>query len=369
MENLGIEQLFGGIYKGKNVLVSGHTGFKGSWLSYWLQKMGASLSGFSLAPNTTPNHFQLLQTEINSVISDINNLNSIMETIDLYKPEIVFHLAAQPLVRDSYDDPLTTLSTNIIGTANLLEACRNKDFVKAIVIVTSDKCYENNEWVWGYRESEPMGGFDPYSASKGCAEIIVSSYRRSFFNLNDYNKKHDTLIATARAGNVIGGGDWSKDRLIPDIVKATHKKEKVIIRNPNATRPWQHVLDPLSGYLLLGQRLLEGKKEFAEAFNFGPTEEGASSVLDILKHSKEVWDNIDYEIDKSTNHPHEANYLKLDCSKAHLKLNWKNNWELKDTIEKTVNWYKEYYLHGMHYTDSDIINYIKDAKSKHLIWA
>ncbi len=368
MENLGIEKLFGGIYKGKTVLVTGHTGFKGSWLSHWLAKMGAKVVGFALEPNTNPNHFRILNLKIKSEIYNINNIYSIKRIIKHYKPEIIFHLAAQPLVRESYDDPLFTFTTNIIGTANLLEACRNNYFVKAVVAVTSDKCYENNEWLWGYRESDAMGGFDPYSASKGCAELIVSSYRRSFFNLNDYNKTHNTLIATARAGNVIGGGDWSKDRLIPDIVRATEQSDKVMIRNPNSTRPWQHVLDPLSGYLLLGQGLLEGKTDLAEAFNFGPTDEGASTVADIVKLAKKAWDEIDIVVDKSTKHPHEANFLKLDCSKAHNKLNWKNTWELNDTINKTISWYKSYYMGNTIKTDDDITDFIKDAKTKKAIW-
>lgn len=368
MENLGIKDLFSGIYNGKKVLVTGHTGFKGSWLCYWLQQMGAEVSGFSLAPDGEFNHYQLLNLNTHSTIADINDLSAIKSAVSTYQPEMVFHLAAQPLVRLSYETPLNTLSTNIMGTAHLLEACKGCDFVKAIVVITSDKCYENNEWLWGYRENDPMGGFDPYSVSKGCAELVVSSYRRSFFNLHNYKKTHQTLIATARAGNVIGGGDWSADRLIPDIVRATVSYKKTIIRNPNSTRPWQHVLEPLSGYLLLGQQLLEGKTECAEAFNFGPGDEGAVNVFDIISNSKAFWNAIDFEIDNTTEHPHEANYLKLDCSKAHHQLQWKGVWNVPMTLEKTIHWYKEFHQQNRINTEQDLSRYIQDAKANQLIW-
>lgn len=368
MENLDLNLLFSGIYKNKKVLVTGHTGFKGSWLSYWLKKMGANVSGFALKPNTNPSHFQSLGIEMNSVIANINKLKDIKQAINTFKPEIIFHLAAQPLVRYSYENPLNTLSTNIIGTANLLEACRNTDYIKAIVIVTSDKCYENNEWLWGYRECDSMGGFDPYSVSKGCTELITSSYRRSFFNLNDFSSKHCTLIASARAGNVIGGGDWSVDRLIPDVIRATVNKKKTLIRNPNSTRPWQHVLEPLSAYLLLGQKLLEGKIEFADSFNFGPGENGEKNVLEILKISRNFWSDVDFEIDMSNNHPHEANFLKLDCSKALHYLKWKSVWDVNQAISSTINWYKSFYENNEVLTDKQLDIYINDAKSKQLIW-
>lgn len=368
MENMDLSHLFSGVYQDKRVLITGHTGFKGSWLSFWLKKMGAHVVGYALEPNTNPSHFQLLDLKIDSIISDINNLDKLKQTINSFKPEIIFHLAAQPLVRLSYESPLETLSTNIIGTANLLEACRNSDTVKAIVIITSDKCYENNEWLWGYRETDPMGGFDPYSVSKGSAELVVSSYRRSFFNLKDFNKKHTTLIASARAGNVIGGGDWSVDRLIPDIVKATTNHKKTLIRNPNSTRPWQHVLDPLSAYLLLGQKLIEGNPEFADSFNFGPGEQGENNVSEILEISKEYWSDIDFEVDMNSDHPHEANYLKLDCSKAIHKLSWNGVWDVNQAINSTISWYKAFYLNQDILTEKDLYRYINDAENKKLIW-
>jgi CDP-glucose 4,6-dehydratase len=275
--------MFENSYQNKKVLVTGHTGFKGSWLIKWLEMLGAEVQGISLEPNTEPNHFTLIHSDIKSHILDIRDAEKLSKTIRSINPDIVFHLAAQPLVRESYEYPLETLQTNVMGTANVLNACRGLDNLKAILVVTTDKCYENKEWIWGYRESDPMGGYDPYSMSKGCAELVVSSFRRSYFNLDDYSKKHSTLLATARGGNVIGGGDWSKDRLIPDIIKSVVKQQSVMIRSPHSTRPWQHVLECLSGYLMLGQKLLQGEKAFAEAWNFGPPGDAEASVLDVLK--------------------------------------------------------------------------------------
>ncbi len=324
-------------------MVTGHTGFKGSWLSLWLKELGAEVVGYALEPNTDPSHFELLNLDMYSAIGDIRDKEKLEKTFMNFKPEIVFHLAAQPLVRRSYREPHETFETNVMGLINVFEACRKTESVRAIINVTSDKCYENKEWVWGYRENDSMGGYDPYSASKGCAELVTSSYRNSFFNLETYGKTHNILLASARAGNVIGGGDWSEDRLVPDIVMAASKKEKVIIRNPNATRPWQHVLEPLNGYLLLGQKLLEGKKEFAEGWNFGPNDEGNIKVIDVLESMKKHWDKIEYEVHQDTNQPHEANLLKLDCSKAHAKLGWKPKWNAEIAFEKTVEWYREFY--------------------------
>ena len=278
--------MFRGVYKGKKVLVTGHTGFKGSWLSLWLIKLGAKVIGYALEPPTNSNHFELLNLDMVSIIGDIRDRDRLNAIFKKYKPEVVFHLAAQPLVRYSYINPVETFETNVMGTINVFEACRITESVKAIVNITSDKCYENKEWIWGYRESDPLGGYDPYSASKGCAELVTSSYRKSFFNPEDYSKKHNTLLASARSGNVIGGGDWGKDRLIPDIVRAISKNEKLYIRNPKATRPWQHVLEPLSGYLFLGQMLLEGKTEFADAWNFGPNEGCHTDVETVVKKIK-----------------------------------------------------------------------------------
>ncbi len=392
-------QLFNGVYKGRTVLVTGHTGFKGSWLAYWLSQMGAKVIGYSLEAPTTPNHFELLQnnsqfsilnSQLISIIGDIRDPEKLNDTFYKYKPEIVFHLAAQPLVRLSYDDPVTTYETNVMGTLNIFECCRKHE-VKAIVNITSDKCYENKEWVWGYRENDPMGGYDPYSSSKGCSEILTSSYRNSFFNTEEYGKSHGTLLASCRAGNVIGGGDWAKDRLITDIMVAVSKNEKVKIRNPKATRPWQHVLEPLSGYLQIGQKLLEGKSEFAEGWNFGPGDQGNITVEEVVNKVKKHWPKIDYELPNNSQfstlnsqfsnsnsqfstinsqlNMHEANLLKLDCSKAHIKLNWQDVWSSEKTFEKTVQWYKNFYETGEILTKEDIENYVSDAKEKKLEWA
>ncbi|MFC1566312.1 CDP-glucose 4,6-dehydratase [bacterium] len=362
MESLVEKKLFNGEYKGKNVLVTGHTGFKGSWLCLWLTQMGANVTGYSKDFPGEPNHFKLLDLDMNSVIADIRDKDKLFEIFNQTKPEIVFHMAAQPLVRYSYKNPIETYETNVMGTLNVFEACRNIDSVKAIVNITSDKCYENKEWVWGYRENDPMGGYDPYSSSKGCAELITTSYRNSFFNVKDYGQNHNVLLASGRAGNVIGGGDWAEDRLIPDIMRAIAKGEKVIIRNPNATRPWQHVLEPLSGYLLVGQKLLEGKTEFAQAWNFGPGDEANLRVVDVLTMMKKEWDMIEFEIQSNENQPHEAGLLKLDCSKAHFILKWKNVWDNEMTFKKTVEWYEQYYV-SKHLTSIlNLSNYISCVK-------
>ena len=368
-------QLFNRVYKGKTVLITGHTGFKGSWLALWLKNIGANVVGYSLEPITNPNHFELLfennsqfsilNSQLISVIGDIRDKTKLEKTFKQYKPEIVFHLAAQPLVRLSYKIPFETFETNVMGTLNIFECCRKTPSVKAILNITSDKCYENKEWMLGYKENDSMGGFDPYSASKGCSELLTNCYRNSFFNLKNYGKNHNILLASCRAGNVIGGGDWSEDRLIPDIVKATVKNKKVIIRNPNAVRPWQHVLEPLSGYLLLGKKLLEGKKEFADAWNFGPNEdEGNLSVLNVVKKMKSFWSKINYEIEKNDKNVHEANLLKLDCKKANTILKWRSIWDNKTTFEKTANWYKEFYEKNICLSALDLKDYLDTAKLK-----
>ena len=353
-----MENLFGGIYKGKKVLLTGHTGFKGSWLALWLHKMGADVVGIALPAPTSPNHLELLNLNITSEMIDIRDAKAINKAFQKHQPEIVFHLAAQPLVRYSYENPHETFETNVMGTINIYEAVKNCSSVEAIVNITSDKCYDNKEWIWGYRENDAMGGYDPYSASKGCAELVTASYRNSFFNLDSYGKSHNVLLASCRAGNVIGGGDWADDRLIPDIMRAVDKNETVTIRSPHATRPWQHVLEPLSGYLLVGQKLLEGKKEFADGWNFGPSDEGSISVKEVVEHIKKSWDKIDYEIKEDPNNLHEANLLKLDCSKAHMKLNWNNVWASEDTFEKTVNWYREYYENGKVISEEQLRSFI-----------
>ncbi|MCR4941540.1 MAG: CDP-glucose 4,6-dehydratase, partial [Campylobacter sp.] len=358
-----MQKLFSSIYHNKTVLITGHTGFKGSWLAFWLKQLGAKVIGYSLPAPTTPNHIGLLNLDIDEEIGDIRDLPHLDKVFNAYKPEIVFHLAAQPLVRLSYEDPINTYETNVIGTLKVFEACR-KSNVKAIVNITSDKAYENKEWIWGYRENDPMGGYDPYSSSKGCADLLATSYRNSYFNLHDYKTKHNTLLATCRAGNVIGGGDWAKDRLMTDIMLSVSQGKKVSIRNPHATRPWQHVLEPLSGYLLIGQKLLEGKKEFADAWNFGPNDEGSISVKEVVENVKTHWDKIKFEINQDPNQPHEANLLKLDCSKAHNLLNWHPVWDSKITFEKTVRWYKNYYENKTYTTYDDLCDFIQCAKIK-----
>ena len=364
-----MQNLFSGIYKDKTVLVTGHTGFKGSWLCLWLKELGAHVVGYSLKAPTHPNHFGLLGLDMVSVMGDIRDQKKLDETFEKYKPDIVFHLAAQALVRLSYEEPVETYETNVMGTLKVFEACRKTDSVKDIVNITSDKAYENKEWIWGYRENDPMGGYDPYSSSKGCAELLVSSYRNSYFNLNDYGQKHHVLLASCRAGNVIGGGDWAQDRLITDVMVAVSKNQKVKIRNPYATRPWQHVLEPLSGYLHIGQKLLEGEKEFAEGWNFGPSDEGSITVEEVVNYVKEYWDETDYELNLDDNHPHEAHSLKLDCSKAHIRLKWNNVWNAQKTFEKTTHWYKEFYASKIPLTKEDLESYVQDAKKKGLVWA
>jgi CDP-glucose 4,6-dehydratase len=367
MESLVMQNLFGGIYKDKTVLITGHTGFKGSWLALWLHQMGAKVIGYALPSPTQPNHIGLLNLDITSIVGDIRDLEKLNQTFAELKPDIVFHLAAQALVRLSYENPIETYETNVMGTLKVFEACRANG-VKAIVNITSDKAYENREWIWGYRENDPMGGYDPYSSSKGCADLLANSYRSSYFNSSEYKKSHNTLLATCRAGNVIGGGDWAKDRLMTDIMLSVSQGKKVSIRNPNATRPWQHVLEPLSGYLSIGQKLLEERVEFGEAWNFGPSDEGSITVEEVVNHVKQHWDKIDYEIHRDPNQLHEANLLKLDCSKAHIRLQWKDVWDSEITLEKTVNWYKDFYENSIVATAQNLDDYITAAKVQKLLW-
>jgi CDP-glucose 4,6-dehydratase len=370
MENMErLDTLFGGIYKGRKVLVTGHTGFKGSWLTLWLKMMGAEVYGYALEPATKPSHYELLQPGIRERKADLRDPDSLKDFIGEVQPEIVFHLAAQALVRASYDDPVETISTNVLGTLNVFEACRSVDSVKAIVNVTSDKCYENRDWIWGYRENDRMGGYDPYSASKGMAELLTASYRNSFFNLNDYGKSHHILLGSVRAGNVIGGGDWAQDRLIPDIVKAAGSGQTVVIRNPLATRPWQHVLEPLSGYLMLGWKLLNGEKEYAEGWNFGPDLDSNLSVGEITALCQKVWDDIDITIGNNKSEHHEANLLMLDCSKANKLLKWQPVWDIETTIRKTIGWYMEFYRDNTLNTVDDIRTYVEEAKKFNISWA
>lgn len=369
--SLKYSHLFGGIYRKTRVLVTGHTGFKGSWLCAWLTAMGANVLGFSLDPNTEPNHFQLTAPSLalRSVIGDVRDSSALRDVWSDFEPEIVFHLAAQPLVRLSYEQPIVTLSTNVIGTANVFEACRHTPSVRAIVNITSDKCYENREWVWGYRENDPMGGHDPYSASKGCAELVTSAYRNSFFHPESYGKAHRVLLASARAGNVIGGGDWCKDRIVKDMMEAASRGETLLVRNPAATRPWQHVLDPLSGYLLLGQQLLKGLSFFAGGWNFGPNDDGAISVQEVVQLMQVHWERIQFSVLQNGNHPHEANLLKLDCSKARTYLNWRGVWDARTTFQKTVEWYRAYYEKDQVLTSFQMDEYVEAAAKDGRCWA
>ncbi len=330
-------------WQGKKVFITGHTGFKGSWLCLWLHLMGAEVTGFALQPPTQPSLFELCKVDelVTSILGDVRDGETLTKAVFTTQPEIVIHMAAQALVRDSYKNPLETYAINVMGTVHLLEAVRACESVKAVVNVTTDKCYENKEWVWGYRENEPMGGYDPYSNSKGCSELVTAAYRDSFFSLNEY-EKHGVGVASARAGNVIGGGDWAADRLLPDCINALLHNEKIMIRSPYAIRPWQHVLESLSGYLLLAQRLYENGAMFSEGWNFGPNDGDAKSVEWIVqKMCKEWGGNAAYEVDKGT-HPHEAHYLKLDCSKAKAKLNWQPSWNLEQALEKIIEWVRAY---------------------------
>jgi CDP-glucose 4,6-dehydratase len=328
-------------WRGKKVFLTGHTGFKGGWLSLWLTSMGAKVTGYALAPNTTPNFFYVLSIKSlieKSHIANIHDLVSLQKAMSEAKPDVVIHMAAQPLVRYSYANPVETYATNVMGTVHVLESTRSISTVRATLIVTTDKCYENKEWVWGYRENEPMGGFDPYSNSKGCAELVTSAYRQSYFSSpNTINK-----IASARAGNVIGGGDWSDDRLIPDAIRAFEANLPLMIRNPLAIRPWQHVLEPLSGYLILAQALYDGGFEFASSWNFGPKDSDARPVREVVELLVSNWGSSASWKKEGKEQPHEATLLKLDCSKASSKLLWGPKWDLDEAIEKTMSWYMAY---------------------------
>lgn len=340
MESLEVKKNF---WRGKRVLITGHTGFKGSWLSLWLQSMGVQVVGYSLTTPTSPSLFEVAEVSkgMNSILGDIRDLEHLCASFAAHRPEVVIHMAAQSLVRYSYIKPVETYSTNVMGTVNLLEAVRSTDSVKAVVNVTSDKCYENREWVWGYRESEAMGGYDPYSSSKGCAELVAAAYRNSYFHPEKY-QQHGVAIASARAGNVVGGGDWAEDRLIPDILRAIVQGKPVSIRNPHAIRPWQHVLEPLSGYLQLAQKLYEEGPSYAEGWNFGPNDEDAKPVHWIVERLTESWgEGASWVLDGGVN-PHEAHYLKLDCSKAKARLDWHPKWHLEDTLDVIIDWHRAY---------------------------
>ncbi len=335
--------MYNNVYNGKTVLVTGHTGFKGSWLSIWLTMLGAKVVGYSLEPYSERGNFEAchlhdrLYADIRGDVRDFEKLN---ETIKTHKPEIIFHLAAQALVRTAYQHPRETYETNIMGSINVLEAVRQNECVKTVVMITSDKCYENVEQIWGYKETDRMGGYDPYSASKGCAELAISSYRNSYFNPKDY-AKHGKAIASVRAGNVIGGGDWSDNRLIPDCIRFIEAGKNIEIRNPIATRPWEHVLEPLSGYLKVGQKLIENPVEYATSFNFGPHISANKTVLEVVRRLVEYYGKGKVVDASDPNAVHENTLLNLDVTKAYVMLQWEAKWGLQEAVEKTVDWYKE----------------------------
>lgn len=355
MGTRGIElaSLDSALWHGRKVLVTGHTGFKGSWLTKVLELAGSQIAGYSLAPDTRPSHFESLKwQDLKHEIGDIRDREKVLSFVHEYEPEVIFHLAAQPLVLRSYHDPHYTYETNVMGTLNVLEAVRRVPSVKAVVIVTSDKCYENLETNTPYKESDPMGGYDPYSASKGCVEILTASYRQSYFNTSDYGKGHSTLIASVRAGNVIGGGDWSENRLIPDFARAFRDNRRVVLRSPKAVRPWQHVLEPVSGYLLLAEKLLRGQKSYARAYNFGPDPEGFWTVEQIVNLAKEIWHGFDYALEPAQRH--EATLLMLDSSLAHAELSWRPRLTVEEAVEWTLGWYQKFILDDKVITQSQI---------------
>ena len=360
--------VFQDIFRGKRVFLTGHTGFKGTWLSLWLLELGAELWGYALAPNTQPSMFEqcALQAKMQSQLADINDPTSLLKSMREYVPDIVIHMAAQPLVRYSYQHPVETFQTNVLGTVHVLEAVRQCSSVKACLVVTSDKCYDNHEWAYAYRETDAMGGHDPYSASKGAAELVTASYRKSFLG--------SISLASGRAGNVIGGGDWALDRIVPDCVRALMKDQAVPVRNPGAIRPWQHVLEPLSGYLCLLMHQLQDAQRYAEAWNFGPAASSqvpvSSVVTGVIKHwGKGAWDDLSQQTK-----PHEAAFLRLDCSKAHQYLHWLPVLEMDECLALTVDWYKAAHAQGQNfnalaYTQQQIRHYVGLAKSRKVSWA
>lgn len=346
MENVVIENkvdMFNNFYKDKVVLVTGHTGFKGSWLSIWLKELGATVVGYGLEPYTQEDNFVVtnLKNKIIGITGDIRDEVKLNRVFDKYNPQIVFHLAAQPLVRLSYEKPKETYDINVMGTLNVLECIRKSDSVKVGVMITTDKCYENKEQIWSYRENDPIGGFDPYSSSKGCAELLIASYRNSFMNPKDY-EKHGKSIASARAGNVIGGGDWSNDRIVPDCIKALMHGRDIKVRNPKAVRPWQHVLEPLSGYLLLAHKMYEDGVDYCSGWNFASNSDSIVTVSRISDLITKKWGGGAWKQVSFPNEPHEANFLSLDCTKAKTYLNWVPKLNIDEALEFTVEWYKNY---------------------------
>lgn len=362
---------FGGAFKGRNVFVTGHTGFKGSWLSLWLSDLGANVVGYALDPPTEPSAFEAMSIgdRVTDLRGDVRNRQALLEAMREHRPDIVFHLAAQPIVRESYAQPHLTYETNVMGTVNLLEAVRQTQSVSAVVNVTSDKCYENREWAYAYREIDAMGGFDPYSSSKACAELVTSAYRRSYFMGEGV-----PLVASVRAGNVIGGGDWAADRLIPDCLRALTAGESMFVRRPSAVRPWQHVLEPLSGYLWLGARLLMGESEMASGWNFGPGPAGNVTAEDIVKAFIRAWGEGGWHSppDEAPEEPHEVGLLKLDITKAVDELGWAPLWGIERAVAVTAEWYRSFEdgsgdatLHTLDQID----DYVGDAAQRGIAWA
>jgi CDP-glucose 4,6-dehydratase len=362
VESLAVSQ-FDGAYRGRRVLLTGHTGFKGSWLALWFTELGAEVTGLALAPPTSPNHWDLLGLDIAEHRMDIRNAPAVAQLVARAQPEIIFHLAAQSLVRKSYRDPLDTWSTNVMGTANLLDACRRVPSVRAIVVVTSDKCYENHEQERGYQEPDRLGGHDPYSASKAATELVAASFRKAYFATPE-----TPLLATARAGNVVGGGDWSEDRLIPDLVRAAAQGRSLEIRSPDAIRPWQHVLESLTGYLLLGQKLLAGDRDGEGAWNFGSGSDDKRTVADVLTQMRTFWPGLTWQL-SSGPQPHETRLLHLDSSKARAKLGWEPVWSLETTLRATAEWYQGFLATRHAESRSQLRQYVADARAAGCEWS
>ena len=367
MEAVGLSSLFGGAYAGRRVLVTGHTGFKGSWLALWLHSLGAEVAGLALDPEHAPSHWQQLGLPVAmDARLDLRDANAVRDALAQFQPDVVFHLAAQALVRRSYREPAVTFATNIGGLVNLFEAVRACASVRALVNATTDKVYEPHSAPVGYRETDPLGGHDPYSASKACAEIVSASYRLSYFSQPSDGGRR-VALATARAGNVVGGGDWAEDRLVPDLVRAATSGARLVLRNPRATRPWQHVLEPLSGYLLLGQKLLAGDP-VEHAWNFGPSANATLEVGEVVRRLQEQWLAFDVGHDGGP-HPHESPLLALDCSKSEQQLGWRPVWDASTTLQRTVDWYRAMDRNGELRSVDDLAAYVGDARRAGLAWA
>lgn len=367
MEALGLSRLFGNAYSGRRVLVTGHTGFKGSWLALWLKEIGAEVGGLALDPDTDPSHWNLLGLRLeHDARVDLRDVAGVRAAVASFQPEVVFHLAAQPLVRRGYREPVSTFDTNVGGFVHLLDALRHCDAVRAVVTATTDKVYEVQAAPAGYREDDRLGGHDPYSTSKACAELVSTCYGRSYFDV-DAARGHAVRLATARAGNVIGGGDWGEDRLVPDLVRAATGAQPLRLRNPRATRPWQHVLEPLSGYLRLGQALLGGEIA-GDAWNFGPDADATLAVGDVVARLQHAWPELRVENDPGP-HPHEAQQLALDCSKARRGLGWRPVWNADVTLQRTAAWYQDFARDGNVRSRDDLDRYVADARRAGLGWA